>query len=353
MFVALLMVLLISSLLTVCASIINSDSAILDGAIHVGSEKELRNAINAIDGPAVIVLTADITLTDSALSIPEGKDITLVSDNAERFWKLVGAANQYFISVDGSLVLDGVIVTHVAGVLGGGVLVNGGGEFFMSGGEISGNTVGGCGGGVYNIGGSFVMLGGTINNNTAYADGGGVYNRDGTVSMSGGTISDNSAIDGGGVCLVNSNFTMYTGKIACNTAGHWGGGVCMIYSNFTMSGGEISGNFAGRTGGGVFNIGISGTFTMSGGKISKNAVLYVTESGSKDDIKNDIAAGAGVGGGVSLDYGGIFDLRGGVLFGNTASNGDGNVHKHGGNMYYFGVGIGWLFVWVLRLWWLC
>jgi hypothetical protein len=62
----------------------------------------------------------------------------------------------------------------------------------------------------------------------------------------------------------------------------------------------------------------------------------VTESGSKDDIKGDISAGAGVGGGVSL-FDGVFDLRGGIVYGNKAPNSDGNVHKHGGDVYYFGV----------------
>jgi len=361
MLVTLLLVLLTATLLTGCAAIINSDSAILDSTSHVGSEKELRNAVNTINGPTVIVLTADIALTDSALSIPEGREITLISDNAERFWKLIGTNNQATISVNGILTLDRIIVTHVKDATDSGIRINGGklillggeisgntvngsgggvlnidGSFLMMGGIITNNTATGCGGGVYNIGGSFSMMAGTIINNAADVDGGGVYNRDGTFSMSGGTISDNSAIDGGGVCLVDSNFTMSIGKITRNTAGHWGGGVCMIYSTFSMSGSEISGNIAGRTGGGVFNLGISGNFTLSGGKIFKNTVLYVTESDSKDDIKKDISAGAGVGGGVSLDYGGIFDLRGGVIFGNTASNGDGNVHKHGGNMYYFG-----------------
>ncbi|MDR2720163.1 MAG: hypothetical protein LBC03_05120 [Nitrososphaerota archaeon] len=224
----------------------------------VEDESALRIAVDAADGSAIIALTSDIILTDSALGIPYGKDITLVSDKPEGFWKLIGVADQNTIDVKGKLTIDGIIVTHRKG-FGCGVCVNGGGTFFMYSGEISDNKgVKGDGyGGVYNMG-TFVMSGGIISNNTADVDGGGVYN-------------------------------------------------------------------------------IGGSFVMSGGKISKNAVLYVTESGSKDDIKGDINAGAGVGGGVSLDYGGIFDLRGGVIFGNTASNGGGDVHKHGGNLYYFGV----------------
>jgi major membrane immunogen (membrane-anchored lipoprotein) len=326
---ALIAVLLISSLLTVCAFVMNSDGAILDSAIHVGNEKELRNAVNVANDSVVIALTADITLTDSALNIPAGKDITLVSDRNEGFWKLIGTDNQATISVDGKLTLDGIIITHADSVYGLGVAVNSGGNLILSDGEILGNKklpsdgVHGVDGGGVGNGGSFVMTGGTITN----CDDGGVRNYDGTFVMSGGVISNNA---GGGVNLVHSTFVMSGGEISGNSDS----GVSASYSNFTMSGGTISGNIADRAGGGVSAL--YSTFTMSGGKISKNTVLYVTESSSKEDAKNDAKIGAGVGGGVYIN-GGSFNRLGGTISGNTASNGDGNVHKHGVDVYYFGI----------------
>ncbi|MCL2256847.1 MAG: hypothetical protein FWC14_01385 [Candidatus Bathyarchaeota archaeon] len=47
--------------------------------IQVGTQTELRNAIDTANGPTIIALTADIALTNSMLNIPAGKDITLVS----------------------------------------------------------------------------------------------------------------------------------------------------------------------------------------------------------------------------------------------------------------------------------
>ena len=88
---------------------------------------------------------------------------------------------------------------------GGGVYVDYGGAFTMTGGEISGNTAD-EGGGVYvNGGGTFTMTGGEISGNKSYCYGGGVYvDNDGTFTMSGGEISGNTASAGGGV-FVNDN----------------------------------------------------------------------------------------------------------------------------------------------------
>ncbi|MDR0461000.1 MAG: hypothetical protein LBH62_06175 [Nitrososphaerota archaeon] len=77
--------------------------------IHVGTQTELRFAVDnaATAEPTIIALTADITLTNSALNIPKGKDITLTSIGAgENFWKLVGAPDQDTITVDGKLTLE-------------------------------------------------------------------------------------------------------------------------------------------------------------------------------------------------------------------------------------------------------
>ncbi len=145
-----------------------------------------------------------------------------------------------------------------SGGYGGGVQVDAGGTFDMSGGTISGNVANGnCGGGVRVYGGTFTMTDGTISGNTATCDGGGVY------------------VDGDG------RFTMKGGTISGNTAGGAGGGVCVEISTFDMTGGTISGNTAAGThsgvgsgcGGGVFAS--DGTFTISG-----DAAVTENKSGS-------------------------------------------------------------------------
>jgi len=101
---------------------------------------------------------------------------------------------------------------------GGGVFVNGG-NFIMSGGEIS-NNYAGYGGGVYVDSGSgrFTMSDGKIYKNEAYKNGGGVYVNQGIFTMIGGEIYGNNVITefgyGGGVYVDNTaSFLMAGGTI--------------------------------------------------------------------------------------------------------------------------------------------
>ena len=83
---------------------------------------------------------------------------------------------------------------------GGGVSVNDGSTFVMSGGAISGNEAIMGGGVSVNDGSAFVMYGGTISGNEALRDGGGVsVSSDSAFTMARGLISNNMAIRGGGV----------------------------------------------------------------------------------------------------------------------------------------------------------
>ncbi|MCL1970007.1 MAG: hypothetical protein FWF66_00850 [Candidatus Bathyarchaeota archaeon] len=206
----------------------------------VRSEMELRTAINIapFNTPTTITLKKDISLTGSTLEIPKNKNIILVSDKKEGFWKLIGSANQATILVNGKLTLDGVIVTHKGGVKGSGVYVNFGGTLMMTDGIIcnniadfitipdTGDTYGAAGGGVFNCG-SFNMYGGVITNNTAYVSGGGVYNNGYDFSMFGGEISCNTAnYSGGGIYNYNGIIRVYDGNISGNNA--IVGGVCII-----------------------------------------------------------------------------------------------------------------------------
>jgi uncharacterized repeat protein (TIGR02543 family) len=279
--------------------------------VTVGTETALRAAVNNAAGPTVIALTADIALTGSALSIPSGKDITLVSDEPEGFWKLIGAANQVVITVDGILSLDGIIVTHTNGV-GCGINVAYGGTLILIDGEISNNTAARSGGGVYNQG-DFKMFGGVISNNTVidedgYSRGGGVYNQ-GDFKMYDGVISNNTAKDGGGVYNLYGSFELSNGIISNNTAinedGYGnGGGVYNNQGTFEMSGRSRISNNTSVYGGGISNV--FGVFEMYGDSvISSNAA-----------VEN---------GGGMYNFGGVFEMFGGVIANNTAQHNGGGV----------------------------
>jgi Na+-transporting methylmalonyl-CoA/oxaloacetate decarboxylase gamma subunit len=352
-FVSLLFVMLVFSCLV---SMFSAVSPFVLGASNtvVSNEAELTAAVNnAPSGVSVVIAFDRDIIIVTPLEILKGKDIRLVSEPETANFGIVGSFDSATISVGdgGVLSIDGISVTHENGYAGCGVYVgiggtlrmysgkisdnqfstakggNGGGvyndgTFVMSGGIITNNTARYYGGGVANWGDSFVMSGGEISGNTVSDRGGGVYHGKGEFTMSGGEISNNWAdFSGGGVHSRVDTFTMSGGVISGNTANNWGGGVFNQDGEFTMSGGEISGNTA-KSGGGVLN---TGNFTMLGGKISKNTVHG----------PSSFVGGEGFGGGVS-NWEGTFELRGGKISGNKASNGGGDVY-YLGDAYYFGV----------------
>ena len=210
----------------------------------VNNESELRNAVKNAIGSTVIRLDKDIQLTES-LNITKNKDITLTSNKASGYYKLIGVHRQSTIVVEtgGTLKLDGISVTHLSGEEGSGVTVQDSGTLIMINGEISSNSATvffdlaakhiSFGGGVDNRG-FFEMYGGKISNNYAYNGyGGGVYNI-GTFIMYGGEITNNTA-----PYITSTNLIGY------------GGGVYNI-GIFTNSGGKIFGNAAGLGGDNVY-----------------------------------------------------------------------------------------------------
>ncbi|MCL2135041.1 MAG: hypothetical protein FWH37_05745 [Candidatus Bathyarchaeota archaeon] len=302
--------------------------------VAVSTEVDLKNAINnAQTGKStVITLNKDITLTtlESAsnysdysdgyalLVIPPDKNITLTSNKANGYYKLIGATNGTVICVVTGAVLrlDGITITPARNVAGCGVS-NIGGTLYLYSGSIMGNKAYSWGG-VHNDG-VFEMSGGTISDcNNTY--GSGVWNS-GTFSMFGGTISGNVATsDGGGVYnTFRGAFTMTGGTISGNTATERGGGVHIVYGEFAMSGGEVSGNTAHKYGGGVYNAGggiyddmglfVRSAFVLSGGKVVSNTAYQ--------------------GGGLYNE--GTFTVSGGMITSNTASNGYNDVYPDGGD----------------------
>ena len=312
---------------------------------------------------------SEIRLSETGSLFTVGSGITLILDNnitlVGRNIARVGVDNWHsLVSVNnGALIMNaGARITdNTSSHYSGGVLVNRYGTFTMYGGEISGNSGRGSGGGVrvsgtftmYNgeisgntadgfrggggvhVSGTFTMLGGEISGNTAGSDfGGGVDVRGGsTFTMHGGEISGNT---GGGVG-VRGMFTMHGGGISGNTTRD-GGGVSVEWNGtFTMRGGEISGN----TGGGV---GVRGMFTMHGGEISGNNTaniggVGVSGHGVFTMYGGEISGNTGssdFGGGVFVSLNGTFTMRGGEISGNTANISGGGVDVRGTFTMYGG-----------------
>jgi hypothetical protein len=254
LFISLFVIVLFASL-SVYRLTVNVSASSLEEVVHVGSETELRAAINnaPLDTPIIVVLDKDIKFTRDSLVIGANQDITLTSNNkTTKYYRLFGAENKNTIIVEGksTLKLDGIVITHVknSGGTNRGVYVEEDGCLILYSGEITDNILYAHdirGGGVYNLG-VFEMYGGKISKNyvSNYSSGGGVYN-DGIFTMYGGEITNNTAImKGGGVCnTYRGTFTMQGGKITDNDGGHMGGGVWNA-GIFDKRGGNISGNTA-------------------------------------------------------------------------------------------------------------
>ncbi|MCL2383196.1 MAG: hypothetical protein FWC79_03410 [Oscillospiraceae bacterium] len=306
------------------------------GTFTVSTWDELGTAIAAAStiGQYTMIIDGNLNAIGSgnqnAITIPAGRDILLVSDDAgvERII-LQTVANQRHFIVNGTLTLgngvaisgdrQNVITNH------GGITVNSGGQLYMQTGSsirnnLSGNNINSAGVLVTGAGSGFTMNGGTISGNFTNTGnggsngGGGVrVNAGATFTMNGGLIHDNlTGRFGGGVYVNASTFIMNNGVISGNT-GLLGGGVTLMgaSANVTMNGGEIHNNTA-ALGGGV-NVEI-GTFTMNDGLIHEN-----TGTGRNNtDTANDANRG---GAGVFIQGGGTFNLHGGTIRRNIAEFG--------------------------------
>ncbi|MCL2642401.1 MAG: hypothetical protein FWD52_02640 [Candidatus Bathyarchaeota archaeon] len=330
----------------------SGEKSSLENAVHVKTETELRTAINNTppNTPTSIALNKNIKLTRT-LTIPTNKNITLTSNKIIGFYKLTGANNTCTITVEGQgmLGLDKIIVTHVKGAIGSGVLVNNGGTCIMYGGEISGNTAIDKGGGVYNKG-YFMMSGcAVITKNSAYgyySAGGGVYNEGTFELLDEARIAKNIAYRGGGVAVQSSGkFKMFDGTITNNTAYFYGGGVYIDKGTFELLNGLISDNVATSSSGGVGHGGgvyihVVGSFNMLGGVITNNVA---TRGGG---VFNSGCQAAGEMSGriyISYDYvhisRGTFNMFSGIIANNTAFRGGGvynrgNFSMSGGEISY-------------------
>jgi len=327
----------------------------------------------------VIALQNDISMED-VITIAGGREITITSVDGNQFVLTQATANQrHFVIISSILRLHSVVLSGNASELanhggvevrnatgrlymedseirnnradvGGGVELRASSGLRMVRGAISGNTAINNGGGVamFGNGASFVLEDGDISGNMAglNGDGGGVHLAAFTVfTMESGTISGNTARYGGGVLIAdNGSFVLEGGTLYENTATTSGGGVRVWGSgaSFAMHGGEIVENTATSSGGGVYVT--AGAITMEGGTIRNNTAT--TNSGGGVNLFNggrltmydgEIAGNSATnGGGVNIgtpllqaNSHGIFTMRGGAIYNNTAAANGGGIHIGG------------------------
>ena len=200
---------------------------------------------------------------------------------------------------------------------GGGVSVQGGSKWTLSGGVIENNKAlcdengkGGEGGGIYVArNSSLTIAGGNIQGNTADVNGGGVIAFDGSVvTVTGGRVQSNISEtgNGGGIYIVNAQLDLKGGYILKNEvkaesgAGVSTSGECVV----TLDGTFISENKAAKNAGGILAAGAGTKFTVISGTVSHN-----------DAAKN--------GGGIFVSKGVALDMQGGMVKYNTSKDGAG------------------------------
>ena len=238
---------------TLTAEILSSTNAkgIASQTASVGSENELvaalaESTVNFItlknDIAVSATLTVDravtldlvgymleITGSGSVIKVADGGHLTLNDSDLTATYKFTpDASGLWKWGTSGTMTINGGVIYGGNAENGGGVYVEGGGQFTMNGGNIVGGSSKWRGGGVYVEGGgkfemngnaaivgcaaqsrcgsgvyvaengTFIMNGGTIRDCAWSLEGGGVYNA-GQFTMNGGTIRNCTASEGGAV----------------------------------------------------------------------------------------------------------------------------------------------------------
>ncbi len=176
------------------------------------------------------------------------------------------------------------------GVAGGGGVFNSLGNFqIFDGGEISGNTSRGDGGGVNNNG-TMTLQGVQLQGNTSAGRGGGVFVSLGSLTLTDVSINSfNRANQGGGMFVrgggtvnmtgggITNNSATFTGITAGGGLAHGGGGGLFVSGgSVTLTGVSIFGNLSNSDGGGVYNN--AGTLTLNN-NVSIESNLAMNEGG--------------------------------------------------------------------------
>jgi adhesin HecA-like repeat protein len=319
----------------------------------------LRQALaDANDGDTInFTVTGTIGLTGGELLVD--KSITIsgpgaanlaVDGNAKSRLFHIGSGNT--VSISGLTVKNGL----------GGGMANDHSALRVSNCTVSGNFLGGYGGGVSNDGSAgsatLTIVNSTVSGNYAYYAGGGIHNDADNGGSATLTIMDCSIInniagysdgpdsggEGGGIYNGGGTVTITNCSVSNNAAGAndefpagYGGGI-YSYGTLTITNSTIDNNVCWLSGGGIAN---GGTLTITSSTISNNAAI-----GEHDG--EPWGAGGGIDGGtvtfsnstLSGNYANLSDggitLEGGVITDSTISGNNGSVSFGGGGALEIG-----------------
>ena len=252
-------------------------------ALNVGGSLTMQNDVDY--GKSMWVsrdLTIDLNgyvLKMNGIKVEKGVHLTIRDSRPDAEHKFTPNADGLWVrdeqngtkTVNGGVIYGGTGSSIGTSVYGGGVYVEGGGQFTMTGGNIVGCTASATfqarGGGVFVAEkGTFTMSGGSIAGCTTvggYSYGGGIYN-EGTVNLSGtaeirdchAKDSDGETAFGGGISDNGEAFQI-SGNVRITGCTASGGGTDAVsmYTGSVISGGTFDGSVqnTGTISGGTFN----------------------------------------------------------------------------------------------------
>lgn len=273
-----------------------------------------------------VTLPSELVLGDGATRRLDLNGHTLASGEKSRLLNL-SKGTVVISDTVGSGLLKGGKVSASGGV----ISVTDGATLTVEAGSLTGGNAE-KGGGIYVYSSTLNLLGGTVYGNTAGL-GGGVYAEDSTVQLKNSTIRDNRAsVDGGGLVVwgeaERSTVTLSGCSISGNQAEGNGGGIVLWKdTQCTLSGStEVSANHAKIGGGGIYlrgSIPVDETESEAHAAAESSAV-YCTLDMTGGDIGDNVAE-SGFGGGIKIASGGVLNLSGGTVTGNSAAMGGGGI----------------------------
>ncbi len=280
-------------------------------ALSVGGSLKLLNDVEysgSMDVAFDLVIDLNgYVLKMSGIKVEKGVHLTIKDSRSDAEHKFTPNTDGLWVldetngtkTVKGGVIYGGTGSSIGTSVYGGGVYVEGGGQFTMTGGNIVGCTASATfqarGGGVFVADrGTFTMSGGSIAGCTAvggYSYGGGIYN-EGTVNLSGtAEIRDCHAKDsdegdaayGGGISD-SGRASQISGNVRITGCTASGGGTDAVsmYTGSVISGGTFDGSVqnTGRISGGTFNGRVVNSYMITDGIFNGEVVNdYGTISG--------------------------------------------------------------------------
>lgn len=192
---------------------------------------------------------------------------------------------------------------------------------------VSQNSTNDLGGGLAVFSGTLEVFDSAITGNSSRSAGGlHLIYSGATLTMSGGSMSGNTADDAAGALGVVGS-AMVDGTAFANNSAELGGGIGVFGGTLTLTNATVNGNTAVDHGGGI-RISSGGVLNMTGGALSGNSAelaggLSIDGSATLIDVTVENNVADNTGGGIRILTGGSLNMTGGGLMGNTATRGGG------------------------------